>query len=376
MKKLFLILYGLFLLSFSIFSYLFVDPNLIYLSNLYTGFAFNNREITTVIYLIGIIIFFIFYISFIQFGRNKLLNKRGVVVLITITTLSLLFSYPAMLSYDIFNYISTAKVAFFYHENPYIIMPIEFINDPLLSFTHAANKIALYGPFWILLSVIPFSLGFGNFLIILFSFKFLNILFYIGTLYFIWKISKKNISLIIFGLNPLVIIETMVSGHNDTVMMFLAIASLFFLIKKKIWSGLLTIILSVLIKYSTLFLIPIYFYGIFQIIKNKNLNIEKFIYFSAISMFLIFLLSPLREEIYPWYAIWFLVFTALIPEKKIIFYLSISLSFGLLLRYIPFMFLGTHFEITPVLKTLFLFFPSLILLIFFYSKKILWSRNI
>lgn len=281
-----------------------------------------------------------------------------------------------MLSYDIFNYISTAKVAFFYHENPYIIMPIEFINDPLLSFTHAANKIALYGPFWILLSVIPFSLGFGNFLIILFSFKFLNILFYIGTLYFIWKISKKNISLIIFGLNPLVIIETMVSGHNDTVMMFLAIASLFFLIKKKIWSGLLTIILSVLIKYSTLFLIPIYFYGIFQIIKNKNLNIEKFIYFSAISMFLIFLLSPLREEIYPWYAIWFLVFTALIPEKKIIFYLSISLSFGLLLRYIPFMFLGTHFEITPVLKTLFLFFPSLILLIFFYSKKILWSRNI
>jgi len=376
MKKIIFIFYSIFLSLFTIFSYAFIDPNFIYLHNLYSGFALTNRNITTALYIMFILVFFVFYIFFIKGYQRKIFNNNHINFLIVVTAFILFFSYPAMLSYDIFNYHATAKVIFHYHENPYIIMPIEFLNDPLLLFTHAANKIVLYGPFWILLSSIPYISGFGNFLVSLFLFKFLNILFYLGTLYLIWRVSRNYFSVAVFALNPLVIIETIVSGHNDIVMMFFAVLSLPLLMKKRIWVGLLVLILSILIKYATLFLIPIYLYGAFQIIRKKKINNQLIIFISAISMSSVFLLSPLREEIYPWYAIWFFVFTTLIPEKKLIFYLSIAFTLGLLLRYVPFMLLGTHFGSTPVIKIILTITPPLIFLFLFYLKKILWSKNI
>ena len=168
---------------------------------------------------------------------KKLINKKKIVFkdlrfLIFITIVILFFSYPGMLSFDIFNYIVTAKVLFFYHENPYIIMPIEFVGDPLLSFTHAANKISLYGASWILITAIPYFVGIGNFLLTLFSFKLFVSMFYLGTVFLIWKISKNLISVALFSLNPLVIIETLVSGHNDIVMVFFSLFSFYILMKK------------------------------------------------------------------------------------------------------------------------------------------------
>ena len=163
--KISLILYSLFLFVFLGFSYLFVDPNLAYLDKIYTGFAFQNRGVVSIIYLSLISVFFILYFYFLKKIKLGSLKK-----IIFVSVILLLFAYPAVLSYDIFNYVFTSKVLFYYHENPYIIMPIEFINDPLLLFTHAANKVALYGPFWIILTGIPFKLGFGNFILTLFGF--------------------------------------------------------------------------------------------------------------------------------------------------------------------------------------------------------------
>src|SRR5260221_3326430 len=116
-----------------------------------------------------------------------------------------------MLSYDIFNYIATAKVLFLYHENPYIIMPIEFLGDPFLLFMHAANKLALYGPFWIIMTGIPFLFSVKNFILSLLLFKLFVASFYFGTILFFNKLAKNLLSIFVFGLNPLVIIETSVS---------------------------------------------------------------------------------------------------------------------------------------------------------------------
>jgi len=77
----------------------------------------------------------------------------------------------------------------------------------------------------------------------------------------------------------------------------------------------------------------------------------------------IFLLSPLREEIYPWYAVWFLLFASLAIKKRFINAISITLSFGLMFHYVPFMLLGTYFGITPILKVILMFTPSLVFII-------------
>lgn len=374
MKKILFIVYAIFLISLTIFSYLFIDPNLIYLQRLYSGFAFEHRMITAFLYLLIVILFFTFYFLFLLLLYKKILNHKDIKWLIVVTVAILFLSYPAMLSYDIFNYITTSKVLFLYHENPYIIMPIEFIGEPFLSFTRAANKIALYGPFWIVLTRLPFILGLGNFVIVLFNFKLMIALFYLMTLYVIWKLSKDVLAVFIFALNPLVILETIVSSHNDIVMIFLVLLSLLFFKNKKVLYAVILFVLSIFIKYASLMLTPIVIYLLIQTLKKKQVNWDKCFYFSGLLMFAAFLLSPIREEIYPWYAIWFLSFVVLFYQKKMLLKISIALSFGLMLSYIPFMFLGTYNSPTPTIKTLVTFTPVIMVLILSFIKSKLWLK--
>lgn len=363
MNKLILFLYSVFLISFLFFSYSFVDLNLLYFHKLYTGFAFFNRQFVTLYFISHIFIFFGFFYIFLK-------RKFNPKFLIIITSTIFFFSYSAMLSYDIFNYMTTAKVIFKYHENPYVIMPIEFKGEPNLLFTHAANKISLYGPSWIVLSAAPFFLGFSNFVLTFFNFKLLIILFYIGTIFLVKKITRNEYSVILFALNPLIIIETLIGNHNDIVMMFLALFSFFLLIKKRIFSSILILIFSIFIKYATIFLIPVFIFTTIRILQNKKIDWNRIFLYSSLSMFLVFLLSFLRGEIYPWYAVWFLTFTSLIPKNKILLYISLAFSFGLLLGYVPFMLTGSYFGITPTVRILFTFIPVFLFLIYGRFKKV------
>ena len=360
-------LYALFLTIFVVFSYLFIDQNLFYLKNLYTGFAYQNRGIVSVAYLLSILIFFAFYYLFLKKINNKELFK-----LIAVSSLILIFSYPAMLSFDILNYIATAKVLFFYQENPYIIMPIEFVDDPLLLFTRAANKVALYGPIWVISSGIPYLLGLKNFVLTLFNFKVFVTFFYLGNVYLLQKYTKDPKATALFTLSPLVLIETFVSSHNDVVMMFFGLLSITLLMKNKWKLAIFFLLLSVLIKYSTIFLIPVFLYYFLLRSKGKTVDWEKIFLFSYISMLVIFILSVFREEIYPWYGIWFLIFLPFLRRYKFILYFSILISFLLLLRYLPYMYLGNYFGATPIMREALTFVPLLFFLIIY---KIKLSKN-
>ncbi len=364
--RLSLFIYFASLLFLTVFSYAFIDPNLLYLNVLYSGFHLEYREFSSIIYLF---ILTALFTSFFLIINNKSLFKLPVKKIILLTIIVLFLSYPAMLSYDIFNYITTAKVTFSYLENPYIIYPVEFIGEPYLEFTRAANKTALYGPFWILLSGIPFILGFGNFIITLFNFKLFVVFFYLGISYLIFKLTKDSKKVAFFALNPLVLIETAVSGHNDAVMMFFALFSLYFLKKNRHVFSIIFLAFSILIKFASVFLTPVFIYYFYMKLKKKRIDWDKIFMLSSTSMLAIFFLSPLREEIYPWYAIWFLTFVALIPKYKLLKQLSLLLSFVLLLRYIPFMYLGTYFGPTPGIKILVTFIPITVLIFVYLIKR-------
>ena len=374
MKKLIISLYTSTLFLLLAFSYFFLDHNLPSLKFFYTGFSTNYRSITSGVYIFLLGILFIFYFIFVSMFKKGKMNFKDLLVVLFITSLVLLFSYPAMLSADIFNYIATAKITYFYHENPYLIMPIEMKGDSLLLFMHAANKVALYGPAWILLSAFPHFLGFGNFIATLISFKIFTLLFYIGTVFFIWKLTKNVFLVSIFSLNPLVVIESLVSSHNDIVMMFFVMGFMFFVKKNMKILATVFLIISILIKYATIFLIPIFLY---IILRNKdNLNWKKIYFFSLGLMLIIFFLSPIREEMYPWYAIWFLSFSSILSENSLVFFMFSVFSFSLLLRYLPYMLLGTYSGQTPVLKIVLTVFPLVVCLVFVIVKKKIWLKNI
>lgn len=357
MKKL-LGIYIFILFLYSIFSYSFVDVNLSFLKFLYSGLYLTHRIEIGIIY--SIFVLFLFLVFFVLQKNIYLIveYKSSISLLIVVFTF---FSYPGALSFDIFNYITTAKVAYFYYENPYIIYPIEFINEPYLEFTRAANKLALYAPLWILLSAIPFYLGLGNFLLTLFSFKIFIAGFYLATVYIMSKMDKT--AALTFALNPLVIIETLMSSHNDIVMVFFAILA-FYLLKKHSILSQISLICSVLIKYATVFLIPV-----FILAFNKKIRSEKVYLYAAISMTIIFLLSPLREELYPWYAIWIIGFTSFLHKNKLIQYIVFFSSIGLMLSYIPYIMTGNYFGTTPALKIILTSIPMLLFLIYVFLSR-------
>lgn len=333
----------------TIFSYVFVDKNLSSLSLIYTGFSFNQRGITSAIFIMLVFLLFSVYFLITRYFYSNKINLNQIKKTLFLSCIILFFSYPTVGSYDIFNYTTTSKVLFEYRENPYIVMPIEFTNEKFLNYTHATNKTALYGPFWLILTGVPYLLSSWNFIIMLFSFKLLMAVFYFLSLLLIRKTTNNNLPVVFFGLNPLVLFETFVGGHNDIVMMFFVLLSFYLLAKSRFISSGLFLFLSFLIKFATIFLIPVYIYVFWLKFRKEKINWEKIYLLGTFFMSLIFFLSPIREEIYPWYFIWVLSLIALTKNIKL-YILTGIFSFFLLLRYVPFMLLGSHFGITPYLK--------------------------
>ena len=93
-------------------------------------------------------------------------------------------------------------------------------------------------------------------------------------------------------------------------------------------------------------------------------------------MMLIFFLSFLREEIYPWYAICF-VFSYLIPQRRNLCISSNAISFGLLLSYAPFMLSRNIFWINSIIKN-YINLPSSSLFVFVLAvdRKFKFSKSL
>lgn len=366
MKNIVLSLYAILCVGFVIFSFLFVDQNLSFLKYLYSGFSNDNRLVSAIIYTIFISLFFLFYFYFIF--SFKYLTFRILKIIIGISAI-LTLSYPAVLSYDIFNYILTAKVTFFYLENPYIIMPIDFMGDPLLEFTRATNKTALYGPLWILLTGIPFLLGFGKFVLTMYLFKAFVAVFYFVIVSLLHKLTRDIKAVLIFALNPLVLIETFVSGHNDVVMMSLLLLGIMLFLIERYSLSFISVLSSILIKYATIFLVPSFIILVSKLMKKKEVNLSTVSKYSLIPLSIIFALSPFREELYPWYFLWIIPFISILHKNKRLLVLSLAFSYGLMLRYIPFMATGNYFGFTPITRNILMVLPVLFTFLYLVWKK-------
>jgi len=323
----------------------------------------THRGLTTLIYIILVFGLFGIYFYLLRRAKQKRITVRQTWSFVILVSLVLFFSWPAF-SHDIFNYMATAKVTFFYQENPYLVMPMEFTGEPMLAFMHAANKFALYGPAWILLTAIPHFLGWGNLILTVFTFKLLILGFYLALCWLIWKMSHRDhYALIFFAFNPLVLIETLVSAHNDVVMMYLVLLAIWLEERRQRFWGWIVWLASVGIKFATIALLPL-------IIFLRRFKRQKWFVWSAVAMLLVFLAAPLREEIYSWYWIWVVSFVALIPQKRFFRWLAWAFSFSLLLRYTPFLYWRNYGGLTPMVKALTTFVPPTLMLIFFGWQKI------
>ena len=69
------------------------------------------------------------------------------------------------------------------------------------------NEPVIYGPAWSIICKTLTSLSFGNITAALYIFKFATLIIFVGSLFLIYKITKKKIFVAMFGLNPYILFE-------------------------------------------------------------------------------------------------------------------------------------------------------------------------
>lgn len=320
----------------------------------FKNIGYFQRPLSSYLFVAIILSLFFFYLAIIYGIYKKNINKKTVWVLIISTAFLLNFSYNAF-SHDLFNYIFDAKIVTYYNQNPYLHKALDFPGDPMLSFMHWTHRLFPYGPVWLGLTVPLSFVGFQFFLPTFFLFKTLMSLSFLGTAFFIGKILKKVslndevFGVAFFALNPLVIIESLVSSHNDIVMLFFAIWSIYLLLNMQYVRSFIMFALSVGTKFATVFALPIFLIVYFLTKQKKKINWE--IIFSTITILMIIpvVLASYRTNFQPWYLLNILPFAALVSKKYYFFIPSMILSSFSLFQYLPFLYLGNWDNPVPLI---------------------------
>lgn len=364
-------LLGLFLYSFTQIDLSLTFSRIEFLQELVKSFqwvGYFNRPLSTFFYIFLLVSLFNLYLGFLIFAYTKQISKKLVWKLIIITTVILTFSYNAF-SYDIFNYIFDAKIITHYQENPYEHKALDYADDPMLSFMRWTHRVYPYGPVWLGLTVPLSYAGFGFFLPTFFLFKSLMAAGFLGSVYFVGKIlqrltpEKEIFGLVFFGLSPLVVIESLVSGHLDIVMYFFALWAFYLLIQKKYFWSFVLLAVSIGIKFVTAFLLPIFLFVMIMSLradaKQSHISSEKtwgllrrfiprndvmwrnFVFISAIILLAgSVIVASLRTNFQPWYLIAPLTFAVFLSYRYFIFIPSFIISFVAMLTYVPYLYLG------------------------------------
>ena len=365
----------------SIFSFTLRDTNLTiynisFLQNLQSTiseFGYTQRPLNTVLFISITSAIWLSYLSVIKQNKS-IIPKTLILGVITIAAIGII-SYP-LFSHDIFNYLFNAKMILVYGANPHIQTALEFAQDPWTRFMHNIHTPAPYAYGWTGISLLPMIITVSNFTLSFWGMKLFVSIFFLMQAYLIYKMAQlkfpkqaKTITTL-FALNPLFIMETFFIGHNDSVMMALALASIYFLLKFDhqqqnpsqdknyknkesillLSSAMALYIASVAIKYATIVLAP------FLILRKK---IDLFTW-GGIALLAVLLSRP--EQLHSWYLQWGLSLL-LLSKYQWSRLLFIGLSFAGMLRYAPFIYYGNWDPPVPALRWILLLAPLALLAI-------------
>lgn len=391
------VIYVIILLTFSIYSYSQIDLNLTLSANsIYQSFqkqliqlGYFNRPLSTGIFFILIFLLFTFYFLFLRLVEQEKLTRSNILWLIIGSSMILFFAYPAF-SHDIFNYMFDARIVTKYFSNPYFFSAQNFPSDLWVRFMHWTHRTYPYGPTWLLLTL-PFSfIGFGKFVLTLFNFKLMFTAFHYGNIYLIYKILKKvfpkgaNLGLVFYALNPLILIESIVSPHNEVAMLFFLLLAIYqIFIKNNRLFAVMNLFLSAGIKFVTVILLPLFIFNNFIFYSSsERQRVEKFSSRQARTIYIerwlkltfLLLIPPLLLQIYyrepyPWYFIILVGITALILYNHYLKFIISGITFGAMLRYIPYLYQGDYSDQVRFQQNVLFIMPIILLSIWLLSYK-------
>ncbi len=239
---------------------------------------------------------FLFVILILACRQTDLYRDKATLYLVI--GFGLLFSCTALFIYpinaiDIFGYIAESRVLILYHANPMTVAPAYYTHDAFIQ--SLGNFVALptpYGSLGVLIESVPTLFSGSNLLANLLLIKGLSAFFLLGSSYLVYRIViqfKPEIAIscaLIFAWNPYTQLEYVVNSHNDIIMIFFMLLAILASVSNKHGVAFILILLSALVKYAVLPIIPLLmFYAIFN---TKDVAARlKYILFICIATFII-----------------------------------------------------------------------------------------
>jgi hypothetical protein len=134
----------------------------------------------------------------------------------------LMLAVPLLMSRDVYSYAMYGKIHGIYGANPYVSVPADFPNDPLLALTGPKwnQTPAVYGPLFSLVSSLMVKVVSSVTAQVL-AFRLLAVVAGITTLFvvraFVGRVAPERtaFALVMIGWNPVVLFHSVASGHND-----------------------------------------------------------------------------------------------------------------------------------------------------------------
>jgi hypothetical protein len=194
-------------------------------------------------------------------------HRRAMFVVIGFTLLyhvALTLAMSPVLSTDIYHYALFGRMVASYGLNPYVTLGTAIGGDPLFAFAAWREVTTHYGPVWTLISAGAAALGGQDVLRTVLAFKGVAALFSLANCLLVFLLARRLGAgdglgpLLLYAWNPLVLIETAGSGHNDAVMMTFALLGLLLAARGRLLLGLAALLLSVMVKYLTALLVLFY----------------------------------------------------------------------------------------------------------------------
>ena len=362
-------------LALFVYSYGFLDFNLTLSSNpLFLRFVaplqhliYFDRPHSAQIYAAILTLMFTLYILvLIRSSIHALSHFPWKLFLILVAILTL--AYP-MLSYDIYNYMFHAKILWFYHANPHLHAPLEYTGDLWLRFMRWVHTPSAYGPVFTLIESPAYLLGIGKFVPVLVLMKASMSVFFVWCVYLIGKIGtelKRSRSHIVraqlmLALNPFLLLDIIVNGHNDAVMMGLFLFSLLLSFRHQQKWSLLALAASIGVKFITALAIPLY------LVRSPKARLLPLF----ILMLLPILASPGRFQ--PWYLTWALIPAALLDYAWARIWIVLASAAGLI-YYLPYIATG-FWNDTLWFNSLAIYLPVLLTVIYFLFSRLFPRRS-
>ncbi|MEA3488883.1 MAG: polyprenol phosphomannose-dependent alpha 1,6 mannosyltransferase MptB [Candidatus Omnitrophota bacterium] len=214
---------------------------------------------------------FLCYYLFLYYYKTTgmtLFSSRGVSAYFWVATLAvfLLLCYSrAVLSTDLYEYSLRGRMFGIHGLNPYLHIPEEIKHDLFYSLIFWKKTPECYGPAWVLIGALHTLFYKNSVVLTIFMHKLVLLVFLMLSGFFFHRLCRRlgidNTGLMTaaFIMNPLVVIMTLVDGHNEIAMVAFFLAALYFLYKSKYVVSILLFTAAVQVKFAYVLLAPFFF---------------------------------------------------------------------------------------------------------------------